>query len=85
MNRDLAISAAFLAAISAAVSIGGQYANASRSGQAPRLIAGKSAGTPAPHFKSGHGLLDARIALATYSRKKIEQQERSIDDHRNRL
>ena len=31
------------------------------------------------------GLLDALFALATYSRKKMAQQERSIHDHRNRL
>jgi hypothetical protein len=36
----------------------------------PQLIAGTSAGTPAPCFNSGHGLLDARIALATCCRIK---------------
>ena len=38
----------------------------------PQLIAGTSAGTPAPRFNSGHGLLDARIALATCSRIKTK-------------
>jgi len=35
-----------------------------------QLIAGTSAGTPAPRFNSGHRLLDARIALATCCRIK---------------
>jgi hypothetical protein len=37
-----------------------------------QLIAGTSAGTPAPRFNSGHGLLDARLALATCCRIKTK-------------